>query len=367
MRRVTLSSDLLASSHKSPLSRISVALQLVELGLKNGDPICLSFHISPATKKRGTDGRFKVISKTVSMTFPSLTAEESTRFARYLKLLKLIRDNIASQRQTTKRQLYYTDVALFSRQKIVDNYVDTISDCLGVSIETLGVVASQKGLIYGNFSFTYRGTRFKISERAGPALIPLVSLNSVEDDFYFDSPDPKEIIVLEKEAIFHHLCPRLKGHGIILITGKGFPDRLTKVFLHFVTSHYSTVPARALVDSDVYGLMIFNEYKCSAAVVSREHAQTSHAGRIVISDTGSLQGVTYEPACPHLTYCGVKLFSKDSEQTSTHYLPLTIRDVRAGQKFLTRLERQANSEIPKVIHELQLGLFLLLKKEMQEN
>lgn len=72
------------------------------------------------------------------------------------------------------------------------------------------------------------------------------------------------IIILEKEAIFQSFCRFLAENNpacqIIVVTGKGFPDRLTLRFVAYLSRHFATLIS-AFVDSDVYGISICKQYR----------------------------------------------------------------------------------------------------------
>lgn len=332
----------------------------------------------------------------MSTQFPSFDKVENLRFTRYVRLLDIIYSNmISGHGYITKRQIYYTDVALFRKQRIVDEYIDTIAECLGVNIHRLNVVAAQKGLIFGNIELTYKGTSISINEDQGPSLIPQILLSSEHADFEFQNTgiSPKEIMVIEKEAIFKSLCVTLRGKGIILVTGKGFPDRSTRIFLHYLSEHFHTTPVRAYVDSDVYGIMIFNQFKYTPTIckkrkmVRREKICQKETAEIIVREE-------YESSCRRLLYGGIKLFGnqmgrikgRDQDVLAFHYLQISERNMASMQRLLGRMidkrendeqpgethlngtacENNKDFEITKVIREVQLGMFFMLKREMQE-
>lgn len=75
---------------------------------------------------------------------------------------------------------------------------------------------------------------------------------------------PQAIVILEKDAVFQSLIAYLKentiGLSLVVITGKGFPDRLTLRFTKALHSRLPNVPVLGFVDSDVYGISIMNQY-----------------------------------------------------------------------------------------------------------
>lgn len=53
------------------------------------------------------------------------------------------------------REIYYQNVVTISNQRVVDDVIDNISCMLGVAPWEFGVVASSKGLVYGNLNIFY--------------------------------------------------------------------------------------------------------------------------------------------------------------------------------------------------------------------
>lgn len=82
----------------------------------------------------------------------SRSSNTSRTFAIYLFLLSQIKQLLDSHTVTTKRDLYYKNVALFGNQSTVDKAIDTIAASLNVHRRLLNVVASPKSCVFGNLS-----------------------------------------------------------------------------------------------------------------------------------------------------------------------------------------------------------------------
>lgn len=91
-----------------------------------------------------------------------------------------------------------------------------------------------------------------------PVLIPYLpqTTNTIS------TPKPDIIVVFEKDSVLRQFSSfhNVSNVNVIAITGKGFPDRCSKVFLHTLNRAYPDVPILVFVDSDVYGLEIFWQY-----------------------------------------------------------------------------------------------------------
>lgn len=105
----------------------------------------------------------------------------------------------------------------------------------------------------------------------GPAAPPALALGPALDPVLIPrlpSPSlsvlPHAIVVIEKDAVFKSFCNHLSNINnlppLLVITGKGFPDNLTKHFLSCLHLHHPSVPILGFVDSDVYGLSILRSY-----------------------------------------------------------------------------------------------------------
>ncbi|KAI0464613.1 hypothetical protein LJB42_002232 [Komagataella kurtzmanii] len=167
---------------------------------------------------------------------------------------------------TTRRDLYYKDVALFRNQATIDALIEQLCDSLGVKGSDLGVFPSQKGLIFGSISIIYKDLVgkeccYQLSSSEKSQLTPNWFSNDVEILSVRIPPTIRCVIVLEKDAVFKRLCESSWAQDqYILVTGKGYPDHLTRQFLDLMMKHTS-LKVYGFFDSDIYGLLIANTYK----------------------------------------------------------------------------------------------------------
>lgn len=309
----------------------------MENGLKNGDTIKLIL-TSPTSSSKSIS----------SISFPTLDEPTNRRFVIHLKILKLIKNQLESGQVISKRQLYYMDVNLFRNQAVVDKCIDKLADCLGLSIEQLKIAASQKGLVYSQLSLN----SYLISRNIGTSLIPRIGLTSKPSDFkiVFNNDkleQPKSIIILEKDAILSGLVNREKQSTTrlfdksILITGRGFPDRLTKHFVYILSRKFNNVPFLGYFDADIYGWMIAREYKCKP-IKSLSTFNVS--------------------CCPELNIRGANLFPNNYQSSKvSQFIKLTHRDVYTSLLQLQNLPQNFDISIT----ELQRSLFFGIKRELQ--
>lgn len=108
-----------------------------------------------------------------------------------------------------------------------------------------------------------------------PVLIPRFSAHALSSP----SSQPHAIVIIEKEAVFRCFCNHIKLNPslyppLLVVTGKGFPDNLTKQFVTSIHHQHPSVPLLGFVDSDVYGLNILRSYQ----FYSQNYIPVQHAG-----------------------------------------------------------------------------------------
>ncbi|BGP32347.1 endodeoxyribonuclease [Rhodotorula toruloides] len=256
-----------------------------------------------------------------------------------LRLVELVLEGLRDKKSSTKRDLYYRDVALFGKQYIVDSLIDDLAATLDVRRSELNVGAAAKGLVAGAIKLVLKDGTVQ-NGREQSILIPTAqTLDSVEADA------AEWVLVIEKEAVFQSLAnssvldgPDL-GNGIIL-TGKGYPDIATRDLLKLLSDSYPSLPLFALVDSDPHGLDILSTYRFGSAALSHDSANL---------------------AVPRLEWLGVKGTEWDSLGVDRdELLSLSLHDRR---KALAMLKREGLPDDWR--RELQYMLHLGRKAEIQ--
>lgn len=252
-------------------------------------------------------------------------------------LFHLLRNNHL-RRKTTIRDIFYQDVSLFrGKQAITTNALQLITNALKISSSAIGVRPSPKGLIWASQPVqinTRPGCCIIIS--GDPALIPY----ELAADTLTFSKEPRILLVLEKEATFFALCDyasRKSFDGpLLIVCGRGFPDRLTANFVESVRCSCPSTKIEVFVDSDVYGLRIFWAY----------------ANAMLVPSSISLRGVfLLEP--------------------KTMWLTMSRREHRRNQTFLKQLHDNGFHEHGKTIglikRELKRALMLQKRAEMNSS
>ncbi|KAI2629197.1 DNA topoisomerase IV, alpha subunit [Hypomontagnella submonticulosa] len=307
--------------------------------------------------------------------FPANTAAEVKRFTCLLQILHMCHETLVSGNVITKRNIYYQNPDLFGNQQYVDNLVDDIAFTFGVGRDALSVVAAFKGLIAGSAILTVDddSTLDCRSDNNG------ILLPHAEVIHQIDIRGTKWVLVIEKEATFRGLAASryfersLAGAGI-LITGKGYPDLVTRQFLHLFHASFPQVPIYAVVDFDPSGIAIMLTYKHGSRSLRHEENVTvpsliwlgpkscdliGHVQRDDLSRSNLTPPPSHEisPPLPNTVLSGP--FDLCSN--------LTHSDRRKAVNLLRGLdlEHSPGTEKTILVHELQVMLLLNIKAEIQ--
>lgn len=263
-------------------------------------------------------------------TYPAATLQSNYKLTILVRILRLVLENFAVGKVTTVRDIYYQDVALFKGQRTVTAAIDQICRLLHVPRRLLGIVPAPNGLISGDLTVVFQSDAVvEIDRKNCPQLIPVGS-----QVFHITVKKlPQFILVVEKEAVFSHLHRELPE--AIVLTGKGFPDHYTRLFLKALVDSMPTVPVYGLMDADVHGILIMKTY-CE----------------------GSESSVEEQYPIPQIQHLGVNLLDyKQGVVNCTH------RDKRLAMSTL-RKQWIKDSRYAQWRVELQRGLFFGKKAEM---
>ncbi|SPO06106.1 uncharacterized protein DNG_08795 [Cephalotrichum gorgonifer] len=297
------------------------------------------------TRKRTlADGRVAA-----NVTFPGRTEAEARKFNQVLHLLKSAHTALRTGKVFTKRNLYYEESELYGSQARVDQLVDDLAATLGVGRHDLGI---------------------------GSIIPPSNEIQKL------DLGPTRWVLVIEKEATFRTLSKTrywetsVAGPGL-LVTGKGYPDLVTRSFLHKVHIARPTIPIYALVDYDPDGINIFRCYKWGSVALEHEEALKLPSLQwlgIKNRDLGSTadQGETSPffditpatrdiPSSQKLSYSQTKSYSR--------LVPLTQWDRKLAVKLLRDFSmvegRDRDADAVEATRELQTMLMMNVKAEIQ--
>ncbi|KAH3682043.1 hypothetical protein WICPIJ_006994 [Wickerhamomyces pijperi] len=251
IREISFYPDL-GSTKRSCAEKLQQISDLISNALKTGCLVKLTFT---------SNGK---ISSMNSCSFPSNSEQSVAKFVSIVKILHILLKNHVNGVIATRRDIYYQDVNLFQSQTIVDNVIALLVKSLGFSPMELGAVAAQKGIFFGGIECVNddnQVTAYLNKMPHTPCLIP--RLNGITKIRCLEPIS--RIIIIEKEAVFTSLLQSHDYGGVnsntILITGKGYPDLLTKDFVHLLMVCYPETSVVAMVDLDPFGMAIMKNYK----------------------------------------------------------------------------------------------------------
>jgi meiotic recombination protein SPO11 len=191
----------------------------------------------------------------VEKQFHSLTSVAD--LTRLMRVLEIVNELLIKDIHATKREVFYTDVKLFSEQKNSDKTIEDIATMLYTTRNSTHIVASAKGMCVG---------RLRIRDRSD--IIDLEGLGSggwmispMLDNIEIIESDAEFILVVEKDAAMIRLAEDRfwRKYPCIILTAKGAADIATRMFLKRLSKDLN-LPVFSLVDSDPYGHYIHSVY-----------------------------------------------------------------------------------------------------------
>ncbi|CAJ0760709.1 19740_t:CDS:10 [Entrophospora sp. SA101] len=167
--------------------------------------------------------------------------KNTKKFAIFLRVLDICHELLSKNIIATKRDIFYKDVKLFGNQSTVDIVIDELSCLFQIPRSCLNVIASAKGLVAGD--------------------LRIYQNNQILLDCSIDSLSNGTLI---KSATFQYLLSNRifqKLGACILITGKGYPDIVTRQLVKILSNLQKKIPILGFFDNDPYGIEILSVYK----------------------------------------------------------------------------------------------------------
>ena len=187
--------------------------------------------------------------------FHSLTSVVD--ITRLMRVLEKVNELLVKDLHATKREIFYSDVKLFSEQKNSDKSIEDVASMLYTTRNSTHIVASAKGACIG---------RLRIRDKSD--IIDLEGLGTggwmispMLDNIEILESDAEFILVLEKDAAMIRLSEARfwRKYPCIILTAKGAADIATRMFLKRLNKDLN-LPVFSLVDSDPYGHYIHSVY-----------------------------------------------------------------------------------------------------------
>ncbi|GMT24311.1 hypothetical protein PFISCL1PPCAC_15608, partial [Pristionchus fissidentatus] len=208
-----------------------------------------------------TEGRKLILRASLDETDHQLHYNKSTlrKLAVNCRNLAQMYHLIKINKKSTLRDLYYDHKHLYVKQEALNRSVSHLCQLLSVTRSHLNVTSCSKGLVFGNLCLKPMN-----GEEETPidcSKEPLLISESFVS--YLPSSSARFIVVVEKDATFQKLID--DGFPVIypssiLVTGKGYPDLITREFLHGLVDRLN-ICIFGLFDADPHGMEIFLTYK----------------------------------------------------------------------------------------------------------
>ena len=227
---------------------------------------------------------------------------------RILKLSVIIQHKLNQLMPCTKRELYYENVELFKSTDIIDSSESDLCSILGICKFDLPIFPSAKGLFSGNITLVNKyGNKLNIQSSNMNSKINLINYEYLIEDFDLDEKTKNYIelvqnnrvflgnngegkisrnnindlcnkyfvLIIEKETLFFNLVGNYqffkKFPNAIIITGKGYPDYITKVFIKKLYNLFNNIPFIYFGDHDPHGFEIYLNYIFGSVQSSKEN------------------------------------------------------------------------------------------------
>ncbi len=227
---------------------------------------------------------------------------------RILKLSVIIQHKLNQLMPCTKRELYYENVELFKSTDIIDSSESDLCSILGICKFDLPIFPSAKGLFCGNITLVNKyGNKLNIQSSNMNSKINLINYEYLIEDFDLDEKTKNYIelvqnnrvflgnngegnisrnnindlcnkyfvLIIEKETLFFNLVGNYqffkKFPNAIIITGKGYPDYITKVFIKKLYNLFNNIPFIYFGDHDPHGFEIYLNYIFGSVQSSKEN------------------------------------------------------------------------------------------------
>ena len=213
--------------------------------------------------------------------------------ARILKLAVIIQNKLTQLMPCTKRELYYENVDLFKSTDIIDSNESDLCSILGICRFDLPIFPSAKGLFCGNITLVNKyGHKLNINNSNMNNKINLINYEYLIDDFFLDDITKANIdlmqknnnlcqkyfvLIVEKETLFFNLVGNYQFYNkfpnAIIITGKGYPDYITKIFIKKLFNQLcNNIPFIYFGDHDPHGFEIYLNYVFGSTQSCKENS-----------------------------------------------------------------------------------------------
>ncbi len=262
------------------------------------------------------------------------------KFTAQLRVLQIIHELLDLNIHGSKREVFYTDVALFEDQnRGSDPLIEDSAVLLGTYRKNTHVTANDRGLVVGRVSYLDNGDLIDCTKQGSSGK----NVNPMQDHITDLESDAEFILVVEKQAAFLRLAEDkfYEKYPCVILTGSGQPNVATRIFLRKM-SHDLSLPVFSIMDSDPYGLDILRVYGLGSKALSYE---------------------SYELATPNIKWLGVRPSDLDKYNLPQNCrLPMSKMDISRAK---TMMEEKFVKIRPEWVKELKIMVETKQKAEIQ--
>ncbi|EQC39822.1 hypothetical protein SDRG_03242 [Saprolegnia diclina VS20] len=193
-----------------------------------------------------------------------MTSASARKYTGMWLVLQIAHQLLLEDKTVTQRELYYLH-PFFTSQQEADECILDVSGLLCVPRECLNIIGGVKGYFTGRLCYRSADKQWIDCSLNGASGQPISRelLRLESEDM---TSDAQYIIVVEKEGIFNRLGEDLFYNRVpcILVTGKGFPDLATRIFVKKLRDTLR-IPVLGLCDCNPFGLSILLSFKFGSA------------------------------------------------------------------------------------------------------
>jgi len=262
------------------------------------------------------------------------------KFTAQLRVLQIIHELLEQNIHGSKREVFYTDVALFEDQnRGSDPLIEDSAVMLGTYRKNLHITANDRGLVVGRLTYVDNGDFIDCTKQGSSGK----NVNPMQDHITDLQSDAEFILVVEKQAAFLRLAEDkfYERYPCIILTGSGQPNVATRIFLRRMNQELE-LPVLAVMDSDPFGLDILRVYGLGSKALSYE---------------------SYELATPNIQWLGVRPSDLDK-----YNLPENVR-LHMSKGDIARAKMMLEERFVKIrpewVKELKIMIDTKQKAEIQ--
>ena len=150
---------------------------------------------------------------------------------RLMRVLEIVTELLKKDIHATKREIFYTDVKLFTEQKNSDKTIEDVATMLYTTRNSTHIVASAKGMCVGRLRIRDRNDIIDLEGLGSGGWMISPMLDNIE----IIESDAEFILVVEKDAAMIRLADAKnrfwRKYPCIILTAKGAADIATRMFL----------------------------------------------------------------------------------------------------------------------------------------